>query len=147
MAKILNAWFSRLGTPSMILSDNGPQFAAEMTQAVCGDLTVNSSVHSTAHHPATNGFVERQNKTLLAMLGVFCSRRMNDWDKYLEVVMGAYNSTRHASTGYSPHLQLTGQEKSIPLSFLYPEFESEKFENPSSHLRNYSPVDSRKSMN
>ena len=60
---------------------------------------------------------------------------MNDWDDHLDEVMGAYNSTRHASTGYSPHLLLTGQEKSIPLSFLYPEFGAEEFEDQSSYLK------------
>ena len=31
--KILNAWFSRHGTPSIMQSDNGPQFVAEVTKA------------------------------------------------------------------------------------------------------------------
>ena len=52
---------------------------------------------------------------------------MNDWDDYLGGVMGAYNSTRHVSTGYSPHLPLTDQEKLIPLSFVYLEFRAEEF--------------------
>ena len=132
--KILNAWFARHGTPSIMQSDNGPQFVAEVAKAFmrASQLT---QAHSTAHHPATNGLVERQNKTLLNMLSVFCSRRMNDWDDHLDEVMGAYNSTRHASTGYSPHLLLTGQEKSIPLSFLYPEFGVEEFEDQSSYLK------------
>ena len=132
--KIPNAWFARHGTPSIMQSDNGPQFVAEVARAFmrASQLT---QAHSTAHHPATDELVERQNKTLLNMLSVFCSRRMNDWDGNLDEVMGAYNSTRHASTGYSPHLLFTGQEKSIPLSFLYPKFGAEAFEDQSSYLR------------
>ena len=45
---------------------------------------------------------------------------MTDW------VMGAYNSTQHSTTGVSPHMMLTGHEKSLPLTFFYPEYEGEK---------------------
>ena len=48
---------------------------------------------------------------------------MTDWDRYLPQVMGAYNSTQHSTTGFSPHLILTGHEKSLPLTFFYPEYE------------------------
>ena len=49
--------------------------------------------------PQTNGLVERQNRTLVSMLKVYCSRYMDDWDKHLPQVMGAYNSTEHSTTG------------------------------------------------
>ena len=81
-----------------------------------------TKVSSTPGHPRGNGLVERQNRTLLTLLRVFTTRRMQSWDKHLDEVLGAYNSTRHATTGFSPTCSLTGMEKSIPLSFLYPEF-------------------------
>ena len=51
---------------------------------------------------------------------------MTDWDRYLPQVMGAYNSTQHSTTGLSPHMMLTGHEKSLPLTFFYPEYEGKK---------------------
>ena len=42
--------------------------------------------------------------------------------------MGAYNSTRHATTGFSPYMLTRGVEKAIPLTFLYPEFAAKSFE-------------------
>ena len=57
---------------------------------------------------------------------IYCSRYMTDWDRYLPQVMGAYNSTQHSTTGVSPHLMLTGHEKSLPLTFFYPEYEEKK---------------------
>ena len=65
--KIPNAWFARHGTPSIMPSDNVPQFVAEVAKAFmrASQLT---QAHSTAHHPATNGLVERQSKTLFIML-------------------------------------------------------------------------------
>ena len=40
--------------------------------------------------------------------------------------MGAYNSTQHSTTGVSPHMMLIGHEKSLPLTFYYPEYEGKK---------------------
>ena len=124
---LLDKWFARHGTPSIAQSDNGKQFVAEVTDQFMrvGQLT---QVNSTANHPATQGLVERHNRTLLTLLKVFCSRQMNDWDEHLDEVVGAYNSTRHASTGFSPHMLMTAKEKSIPLSYVYPEFAKEPFE-------------------
>ena len=53
---------------------------------------------------------------------------MRDWDQCLDEVMGAYNSTRHATTGFSPYVLSRGVEKAICLTFLYPEFAGKSFE-------------------
>ena len=83
-----------------------------------------AQAHSTTYHPQTNGLVERQNRTLVSMLRVYCSRYMDDWDKHLH--MGAYNSTEHSTTGISPHMMLTGHKKALPLTFFYPEYEGKR---------------------
>ena len=60
------------------------------------------------------------------MLRVCCSRYMDDWDRHLPQVMGAYNSTEHSTTGISPHMMLIGHEKALLLTFFYPEYEGKK---------------------
>ena len=57
-----------------------------------------TNVTSTPAHPRSNGLVERQNETLLTLLRVNTSRRMQDRDEHIEGVLGAYNSTRHVTT-------------------------------------------------
>ena len=86
-----------------------------------------TKVTSTAGHPRTQVLVERQNRTLLKLLRVFCSRRMRDWDKHLDEVLGAYNSTRHATTRFLLYMLTRGTEKAIHLTFLYPEFTTQSF--------------------
>ena len=36
------------------------------------------------------------------------------------------DSTQHSTTGVSPHMMLTGHEKSLPLTFVNPEYEGKK---------------------
>ena len=60
------------------------------------------------------------------MLRVYCSRYITDWDRYLTQVMGAYDSTKHSTTEFSPHMMLTGPEKYLPLTFSYLEHEGKK---------------------
>ena len=82
--------------------------------------------HSTTYHPQTNGLVERQNRTLVNMLRVYCSRYMTVWDKYLPQVVGAKNSTQHSTIGVTPFMMLTGRERAMPLTFFYPEKEGKE---------------------
>ena len=122
---LINTWIARHGCPMTFQSDNGTAFVGELTKELMRRSQV-ALAHSTTYHPQTNGLVERQNRTLVSMLRVYCSRYMTDWERYLQQVMGAYNSTQHSTTVVSPHMMLTGHEKSLPLIFFYPEYEGNK---------------------
>ena len=108
-------------------SHNAPNLTAEVSNEFLKASHV-TKVTSTTGHPRTQDLVERQNRTLLTLLRIFCSRRMRDWDQHLDEIMGAYNSTRHATTGFSPYMLTRGVEKTIPLTFSYPEFAIRSFE-------------------
>ena len=122
---LINTWIARHGCPMTFQSDNGTAFVGELTKELMRRSQV-AQAHSTTYHPQTNGLVERRNRTLVSMLRVYCSRYMTDWNRYLPQVMGAYNSTQQSTTGVSPHMMLTGHEKSLPLTFFYPEYEGKK---------------------
>ena len=122
---LINVWIARHGCPITFQSDNGKAFVGDLTKELMKRSQV-AKAHSTTYHPQTNGLVERQNRTLVSMLRVYCSRYMDDWDKHLPQVMGAYNSTEHSTTGISPHMMLTGHEKALPLTFFYPEYEGKR---------------------
>ena len=122
---LINVWIARHGCPITFQSDNGKAFVGDLTKELMKRSQV-AQAHSTTYHPQTNGLVERQHRTLVSMLRVYCSRYMDDWDKHLPQVMGAYNSTEHSTTGISPHMILTGHEKALPLTFFYPEYEGKR---------------------
>ena len=106
---LINTWIARHGCPMTFQSDNGTAFVGQLTKELMRRSQV-VQAHSTTYHPQTNGLVEMQNRTLVSMLRVYCSRYMTDWDRYLPQVIGAYNSTQH----------------SLPLTFFYPEYEGKK---------------------
>ena len=122
---LITHWISRYAFPMAFQSDNGKAFVGDLTKELMKRSHI-AQAHSTTYHPQTNGLVERQNRTLVNMLRVYCSRYMTDWDKYLPQVVGAYNSTKHSTTGISPFMMLTGKERAMPLTFFYPEYEGKK---------------------
>ena len=107
---LITHWISRYGCPMTFQSDNGKAFVGDLTKELMKKSHI-AQAHSTTYHPQTKGLVERQNRTLVNMLRVYCSRYMTDWDKYLPQVVGAYNSTQHSTTGISPFMMLTGRER------------------------------------
>ena len=130
---LITHWISRYGCPMTFQSDNGKAFVGDLTKELMKRSHI-AQAHSTTYHPQTNGLVERQNRTLVNMLRVYCSRYMTDWDKYLPQVVGAYNSTQHSTTGISPFMMLTGRERAMPLTFFYPEYEG-KMTSPQAYVK------------
>ena len=122
---LITHWISRYGCPMTFQSDNGKAFVGDLTKQLMKRSHI-AQANSITYHPLTNGLVERQNRTLLNMLRVYCSRYMTDRDKYLPQMVEAYNSTQHSTTGISPFMILTGRERAMPLTFIYPEYEGKK---------------------
>jgi hypothetical protein len=106
--------FCRFGTPTTLLSDRGTHFTADLVASLCRFLGIDRRT-STAYHPQTQGLVERFNGTLLNMLAKFTSSDQHDWDLHLPAVTWAYNTSEHASTGFSPYEILFG---TAPVSLL-----------------------------
>ena len=89
--------------------DNAPYLSADVSNEIMKASQI-TKVTSTASHRRSQGLVKRQNSTLLTLLRVFYSRRMRDCDQHLDEVLGAYNSSRHATTVFYPYM-LTGRTK------------------------------------
>lgn len=96
----LEDMFSKHGLPCSITSDNGPQFISAQFAKY---LEENGIQHRrvTPLHPAANGEVERQNRSLLKRIKIAHSES-KDWKRELRTYLLAYRSTPHATTGKSP---------------------------------------------
>ena len=64
---------------------------------------------------ASDGLVERFNRTLLMMLAMFAGEHCDEWDDLLPAVMMAYRSSIHKSTGFSPYRLMFGEECNLPM--------------------------------
>ena len=105
----IREYFRLHGLPRKIISDRGPQFAADLFRAILKGLGIESAL-STAYHPQTDGQSERFNQEGEAYLRAFCSQRRDDWVKWLPIAEYALNARVHSSTGYSPFFLMYGYE-------------------------------------
>ena len=90
----INVGIATHGCPILFHSDNGKAFMGDLTKESLKRSQL-AQAHSNTYNPQTNNIVERQNRTLVSMLRVYCSLYMDDSDRHLPQVMGAYNSTEH----------------------------------------------------
>ena len=74
---------------------------------------------TTPFHPASDGLVEKFNSTLENMLSKYVSEEQRVWDVHLQVLMLAYRSSLHESTGHTPCNMMLGREIHLPLDLLY----------------------------
>lgn len=82
VAEALVVFFSRVGVPREILTDQGPQLMSGVMKEVGRLLSVQHLV-TTQYHSMCNGLVERFNGTLKRMLKRICVKRPKDWDRYV----------------------------------------------------------------
>ena len=106
--------FSRFGPPTVIHSDQGRNFESNLMHEICCLMGVHKS-RTSAYHPQCDGLVERQNRTLQDMLTSYVSKHQHDWDCWVDLVAYAYNTSTHASTGYSPYEMVFGRLARTPL--------------------------------
>jgi len=111
-AFILNV-ILRYGCPLEILTDRGTNFLSHPMKEICSLLNIKQT-RTTAYHPATDGNVERFNRTMGDMLSTALTNDVNTWDEYLPYVIFLYNTSVHASTNETPHYLLFGQDPIEP---------------------------------
>ena len=102
------------GFPEKFMSDQGKNFVSELIQDLCKIANV-KKIRTTPYHPQSNGQCEKFNSTLCNMLGTMDLEDKKDWKSHISSMTHAYNSTKNASTGYSPYYLMFGREPRLPI--------------------------------
>ena len=95
--------------PESVVSDRGPQFAAELTKELNQILGIEMRL-STAFHPQTDGQMERMNQELEQYLRFFVDYQQKDWLEWLASAEFAVNNKAHSATKISSLIANYGRE-------------------------------------
>jgi transposase InsO family protein len=118
---VANIVFNRIvrhqGLPIAVISDRDARFTGNFWRSLW-DMFGTKLSFSTAYHPQSDGQTERQNRTLEESLRSYVNQRGSDWDKFLVQLEIAYNSSVHASTGYTPFRLDGGIDVRLPLNLV-----------------------------
>ena len=123
VAEELVKFFTRVGVPEEILTDQGANFTSQLLQELYRLLHV-KPIHTTPYHPQTDGLVERFNHTLKAMLKKTADEEGRNGDELLPYLLFAYREVPQASTGFSPFELLYGRAVRGPLDILKESWET-----------------------
>ena len=101
--------FSTMGMPETFHSDQGRNFESTLLKSTLEAFGIAKS-RTTAYHPQGDGMVERLNRSLLQLMRTYVDREPADWERYLPLVLFAYRTAVHASTGISPFELMYGRQ-------------------------------------
>ena len=104
--------FTTYGCPDILHSDQGRNFESTILRSTLKELGILKS-RTTAYHPQGDGMVERFNRSLLQLLRSYVEHQ-SDWERFLPLVLFAYRTATHSSTGCSPFNLMFGRSPSAP---------------------------------
>ena len=107
------------GVPVKLLSDRGANFTSSLVEELCAAFGI-QKCRTTAYHAQCNGQVECFHQTLFRMIGKLTHDKKAQWEQHLPELLQAYNSTRSAVTGYSPHYLMFERCPRLPVDYYFP---------------------------
>jgi len=118
--RALLAHIGRYGSPGEILTDNGPQFIADVTQQLIQVMdTLPLTILPYSHEE--NGIVERVNKEVIRHLrAILYDKQIKDlWSLVLPLVQRIHNATPHSSTNVAPAHLIFGHTLDLDRGILH----------------------------
>ena len=88
IVKALIKFFTFVGLPKSVQSDQGSNFMSGIFQQVMHELGI-KQYRSSAYHPESQGALERFHQTLKNMIRSYCFDTENDWDEGIHLLLFA----------------------------------------------------------
>ena len=96
------------------IPDNGTEFKNQIFDKVTKDLGI-ERIFSAPYHPQSNGKLETFHKFLKPTLKKMCADVQDNWDDYVEQVLGTYRGVPNLTTGESPFFLVYGRDGNQPV--------------------------------
>jgi hypothetical protein len=112
--EMFTRWFEPFGLPTVVTSDQGPQFSGAWWQTMCGCMGIRSAKAQAYHHQA-NGRAEVQGKEFKIWLRKLCDELDANWVEILPLVRRKFHNIPGQS-GLSPYEIVFG--RNMPLAGL-----------------------------
>jgi hypothetical protein len=123
--KALIKFFTLVGLPKVVQSDQGSNFMSGIFQQVMHELGI-KQYKSSAYHPESQGALERFHQTLKNMIRSYCHDTQKDWDEGIPMLLFAARETIQDSLKFSPFELVFGHTVRGPLKLLKEELMSDK---------------------
>ena len=119
IVKALIKFFTLVGLPKSIQSDQGSNFMSGVFRQVMYELGIHQYM-SSAYHPVSQEAIDRFHQTLKNMLKTYCHQTGKDWDEGVHLLLFAIRDSVQESVGFSPFQLFFGHSVRGPLK-LYKE--------------------------
>ncbi|XP_063600010.1 uncharacterized protein LOC134776228 [Penaeus indicus] len=117
VVKALIKFFTQVGLPAVVQSDQGSNFTSKLYENVMKSLGI-QQCRSSVYHPQSQGVVERFHYTLKTMIKAFCLETGSEWDEGIDLLLFSVRDSVQESLGYSPFQLIYGHEVRGPLKVL-----------------------------
>ena len=94
-------FFTFVGLPKSVQSDQGSNFMSGIFQQVMHELGI-TQFKSSPYHPESQGALERFHQTLKNMIRSYCFDTEKDWDEGIHLLLFAVRESVQESLGFSP---------------------------------------------
>ena len=121
IVKALIKFFTFVGLPKSVQSDQGSNFISGIFQQVMHKLGI-KQYRSSAYHPESQGALERFHQTLKNMIRSYCFDTEKDWDEGIHLLLFAVRESVQESLGFSPFELVFGHSVGGPLKLLKEKF-------------------------
>ena len=101
IVKALVKFFTFVGLPKSVQSDQGSNFMSGIFQQVMHELGI-TQFKSSPYHPESQGALERFHQTLTNMIRSYCFDTEKDWDEGIHLLLFAVRESVQESLGFSP---------------------------------------------
>ena len=112
---LLEHVIAQYACPEILVSDNAPEFVGSAVKDLCTVFGIRHKP-TPSYTPSLNAPVERFHFWLNAMLTILVSRRKDNWDSVLPLVLLSYRTTPVNGIGLSPYQMLYKCDPRQPMS-------------------------------